>query len=490
MSPTTGTVNKKHLFRLSFIIALLVSAPLGADVSFHPCTLSPPGFPGGLKASCGTYAVLENPSQSEGRKIELRVAVMRARSDSPAPDPVFFFAGGPGQSAVDAYPIMSASLEPLRRHRDIVLIDQRGTGESNPLNCEADESLDSQDIDFEQLRASARDCLEALDGDPRFYTTTIAVSDFDKVRQAMGYDKINVIGVSYGTRAAQVYLRNFPDTVRSIVLDGVVPQDLVLGSEHAIKLDQTLHNLFARCRQDEQCNNHFPNLAANLQTLIKQAKQKPVTVNIPGTRDGKKVDVTVTRDMLALVVRLLTYSPETQALLPLMLHEAATQGNLDRLAGQALRIMESLSASVSRGMELSVVCAEDVPHFSSDPELDNTLMGSSMIEDSREQCSVWPRGDAPDDFHKPYSSDLPVLLLSGEYDPVTPPEYGERALQQFANGLHLTVKGQGHSVATRGCVPTIISQFFDRGTTENLDTSCLDKMGDTPFFTTLLGPEP
>lgn len=456
----------------------------------RPCTLSFPNFPGGVKAVCGDYPVAEDPARPEGRAINLRVAVLKARSDSPAPDPVFFFAGGPGQSAVDAYPSMAASLEPLRRERDIVLVDQRGTGASNPLNCQEDEPRLDREYSQEERRRFLQTCLASLDADTRFYTTSIAVGDFDQVRQALGYERINIIGVSYGTRVAQVYLRRFPDAVRSVVLDGVVPTDLVLGSEHAVNLDQALDKLFTRCRQKEGCNSRFPNLAADLRAFKQQADLNPVMVKLPSTRTGKMVEIKVTRNVLALVVRLLAYTPETQALLPLMLHEAAADGNLNRLASQALLVLEGLEQAISQGLELSVMCAEDVPHFSDARRFDDTLLGNALMDYTRDHCEIWPHGDAPDDFHQPFTSLAPALLLSGEYDPVTPPEYGERALRQFANGRHLIVAGQGHNVAGRGCVPTLIHHFLRSGHVENLDTDCLQQMGDTPFFTTLLGPEP
>jgi pimeloyl-ACP methyl ester carboxylesterase len=205
---------------------------------------------------------------------------------------------------------------------------------------------------------------------------------------------------------------------------------------------------------------------------------------------GQPQQLEFNRDTLAAVLRILAYAPDSQALLPLMVYEAATEQHYERLAAMTLMILEGLNEAIYRGLEASVMCAEDVPQFPELPQYPETLMGDSLLRIARQQCKLWPHGSAAPDFHQPFASPVPVLLLSGQYDPVTPPAYGERALLQYASGLHLVAAGQGHSVSGRGCMPKVLEQFVSAGSVHNLELDCLDALGDAPFFTTLLGSEP
>src|SRR5690554_2087557 len=251
-----------YKYLLPLLISLATNAlalPDANQIEFSNCTLNLPGTNYSAEARCGSLEVPENPDQPTGRKITLNVALAPATGRSTKPDPVFFFAGGPGQAASETWVIIRPILDQIRKSRDIVMIDQRGTGKSNKLACPfgANEDL-NQEIDLQLIRTETEKCLDALDGDPRFYTTTIAMADYNAVRLAMGYDKINLMGVSYGTRAAQVYLRNYPETVRTITLDSVVPMQLALGQEHAKMLDRSVAAVFDDCANDADCSSMFP----------------------------------------------------------------------------------------------------------------------------------------------------------------------------------------------------------------------------------------
>ena len=459
-------------------------------LELEPCRL--PGT--SIKAKCGALEVPENPQVTDGKQIAIHFAVLPALADNARPDPLFMFSGGPGQAAIEGFAPSLPYFGKVRRNRDIVLIDQRGTGTSAPLQCQQGESLlqQEQELQPEALKVYVEECLQQLPGDPRFYTTEITVGDFDKVRQALGYDQVNVLGVSYGTRVAQTYLRRFPNIVRSAVLDGVVPTDLILGSEHAEKLQQALQAIFNRCEKELECGKRFPDLEQKLELLIDRSETKPQTLVVPEPRTGKPTEIEVTRGVLAQAIRLLSYAPETQALLPLLIHEAAQQDNLARIAGQAMLVKQSLQTTISR-IEWSVLCSEDAPHYPALTHNDKryaTLLGDAVLKPLQQLCKIWPRGEVSADFHTPFKSDTPALLLSGEFDPVTPSEYGERARQQFSDALHLVVKGQGHGINHRGCLPTVIAQFLEAGTTGKLGTRCLQSFDNTPFFTTLMGAEP
>jgi pimeloyl-ACP methyl ester carboxylesterase len=457
-------------------MACVARPAVAAELVLDSCRLTALDGLVNRDARCGELVVAENPEEPLGRQISLRVAVFRATAPAAATSPVVYFAGGPGQSAIEAFPAALGALAETRFQHDIVLIDQRGTGGSNPLRCPSPD-------DFRELlrrpspaeiATASRECLAGLDGDTRFYTTAHAANDVEQVRRALGYGEVNLYGVSYGTRLAQVYLNRFPDRVRSMVLDGVVPTDLVLGTEHAANLESALTSLFDRCEADRDCAAAFPGVLGDYRTLVSRVRSAPTSLQVVLPRSGEKLDLEFNRELLALVLRLLAYAPESQAILPLLVHEA----------------LEGLGDSIYRGLEASVMCAEDAPFYPENPADSDTLMGSMLVEVSRLQCAQWPVGEVPEDFHQPFTSTAPTLLLSGEFDPVTPPAYGERALAQYPGGRHLVVSGQGHGVGGRGCLPRLLARFFEQASGDDMDTSCLDDLGETPFFTTLLGSEP
>jgi pimeloyl-ACP methyl ester carboxylesterase len=475
---------------LLLICSISESSMAEEALVLETCELVLPGTPVSVMAECGWYEVAENPADLSGRKIRLRVARVPAKDRTTEPDPLIFFAGGPGQAATEAWPIVSGAIRKVNESRDILLIDQRGTGQSNPLKCPEVELQEALSLDWDDLAATTRDCLQSIDGDPRFYTTTIAMQDIDAVRAALGYEQVNLFGGSYGTRAAQVYLRMFPDRVRSVVLDGVVPQTLALGSEHAKKLDQALYRVLSNCDKDPVCAERFPDTTASLKLLIQTLQEAPVELTVDHPSTGEPLTMEFNHEVLGSSLRFLTYSPDSQAMLPLLIHEAAAELTFDRLAKQILIAAAGLQQSIAQGMEMSVVCAEDVPFF--DPEADNSrfLMGDTMIRASNIQCDIWPRGSVPEGFHEPVSSDVPVLLLSGELDPVTPPEYAESVAEHFPNSRHLVASGQGHIITTRGCTGKLVSEFIINASSAELDTECMSRMKASPYFISLTGPSP
>lgn len=486
--------------RLSSAIAAisLLAAPLGAmaipdsnTIEFRNCLLALPGTTHTAPAQCGFLEVPENPSAPDGRTISIHVAVAVATSAGAAPDPVFFFAGGPGQAATETWVMLRPVLDKIRKKRDIVMIDQRGTGQSNKLHCasEAEEDLNTE-IDLEFIARETRKCLASLDADPRLYTTAIAMRDYDLVRRAMGYDSINVMGVSYGTRAAQVYLRQFPDAVRTVTLDSVIPMQLALGQEHARMLDKAVAEVFEDCRADETCNELYPGHENELNALLATLRESPKWITIINPTTGEEQEVRLTAETLAVAVRFLSYASETQALLPLLVHEALTTGQLERLAVQAMLVMSGLNEMLARGMELSVLCSEDFPFIDTNADDSDTLIGNTFLEAVAAQCAVWPRGEVAENFHEPVVSDVPVLLMSGERDPVTPPEYATQAAATFPNSLSLVARGQSHSVMKNVCLREVTTQFIETGTVEGLDVECVGLIRPAPFFTSLLGPDP
>ncbi|MGH8106585.1 MAG: alpha/beta fold hydrolase, partial [Arenimonas sp.] len=414
------------------------------------------------------------------------------------PDPVFMLAGGPGQSALESYPQLHQAFVDVIKKRNVILVDQRGTGKSNPLICKdasgksaVGENEDIAGLDLNKARAFAKKCADDTNknADTRFYSTGYAIADLDLVRSKIGAEKINLYGVSYGTRVAQQYAKRYPQHTRTIVLDGVVPNSLVLGAEHASNLENALNLHFARCTADKICRERFGNPRQKLDALRAQLQKAPMIVNYSDPMSGEAKREKLDSGSLAMVARMYSYSPLTASMLPLLLAQAS-QGNGGPLLAQAQMMNHSLGDAIMHGMQLSVICSEDVEELKEDPATANTLIGNSMIAFMKAQCEVWPHSKRAADFRAPLKGNVPVLLLSGEFDPVTPPRYGDAVAKFLPNGRHVLVKGQGHNVMPVGCGPKIFARFIDSADTKNLDIKCLDSLAYVPPFTGFYGWEP
>ncbi|KGM56738.1 cysteine protease [Lysobacter arseniciresistens ZS79] len=468
------------------------------DIAFEPCSLQGAAGVEPVSAQCGTFEVAENPAQPDGRRIDLRIAWLPANKGSAVGtgDPVFFLAGGPGQAATEHAAAVQRMLGDVAKTRDIVLVDQRGTGGSNPLECvDANgepmafgPALESPD----RIAAFARECAAGLadHADPRFYTTTDAVRDLEAVRAALGVEQVNLVGVSYGTRVAQQYAATHPDRVRTIVLDGVAPNSLVVGGEFAQTLEDALALQSAKCRELPACARRYPvDMRERLRTVMERLEAAPVEVDYRHPRTGRLEHGTVTADAVGGLAFMFSYAPQTASLLPLVIDEAA-QGRYAPLMSLVEMNTLRMEGQMTRGMQWSVICAEDAGRWQPGSGGDDTLMGDAVAEGLFAACDGWPHGSAPEGFHAPFASDLPVLLLSGELDPVTPPRYGEQVVEHLPNGRHLVLAGQGHNVSWIGCAPKLVGQFIEGADAAALDASCLDTLSYVPPFVTFNGWSP
>lgn len=473
-------------------VAPATARTLGS-LEFEPCGLRSPGLPVNIDAQCTTLKVPEDVSKPDGRQIELAIAWVPSRADEALPDPVFMLAGGPGQSAREAYPGAAAAFRDLRARRHVILVDQRGTGGSNRLSCTPTEAelqgdaMESPDA----MRAFAARCRESLSdrADLRFYTTSEAVADLDRVRAAIGAEQINLVGISYGTRVGLEYLRRFPERTRTLVIDGVVPPELFLGNDHAKNLEAALAQHFERCAKDATCSERYGTPQRTLQDLFAKLREAPVEVTARDPVTGVMSTRAFGPTELTTVVRLFSYSPGMAAMLPLGLAEAAA-GRFDTLLAQSRMVGEVMGETISLGMHFSVSCAEDVDGLVADPADAGTTLGNALVEGIKAACEEWPRGTTPADFHAPVKSDVPVLLLSGELDPVTPPRYGEQVVSHLPNGRHLVARGTGHNAMPAGCMPKLVSLFVQDANAKDLDASCLERLVDTPPFGGFHGWEP
>jgi pimeloyl-ACP methyl ester carboxylesterase len=394
---------------------------------------------------------------------------------------LFILVGGPGQSALETFPAISNTLVRIHEERDIVLVDQRGTGESNPLRC-----LDPDDetLEEEQAIALLKECPENLDVDLRFYTTDIAMQDLDRVRSVLGYESINLYGVSYGTRAALVYLKTYPERVRTMVLDAVVDPTFVIYQDAAQDGEQSLNLFFDRCEGDTACNSTYPSLRSEFDALLESLDENPVDITIPHPVTGKPLEVTVTETLFANIIFNTLYSPDLVAMLPLAIHQAHTENNYAPLITQA----SVLNASLYDGMFYAVACSEDAP-FVTGAEDPGSIFGSSA-QNFIEVCEAWPRGNPAQVLREPVVSDVPVLMLSGEADPITPPRHAGQLSGPLRNSLHLIFSGMGHGNATSNCTSRIIDSFIEKGSIDGLDMACVESVEPPPFFVDFSGPEP
>ena len=486
------------MLRISAVLLTVIFLPAAAGealaLELEDCRISGgPAYPG-IKARCGTLERPENPGDPDSPTIELAVAVVPALDLKPEPDPLVPLAGGPGGSAIEFYGSYSHAFEHVRRHRDILLVDQRGTGASARMDCDIDEDIIEGHYDTEQIVEITRTCLDALPHDPRYFTTSVAVRDLEAVRDALGYPQLNLYGVSYGSRVAQHFAKRYPDAVRSIVLDGVVPPQLTLGPEIAIEAQKALDNIFTRCAADTACAERFPDLQQSFVRLRSELEEQAVVVDLSNPVSGKREYVDFGSNELAGALRLLAYHTNSVAMVPLLIDEAAN-GNFEPLAAQFHMIAATMSDALALGMHNSVMCSEDAPFYERDnidfDALEASYIGPMQLEAIEAMCSLWPAGPVDEGFRQPLATDTPVLLLSGEVDPITPPAYAELAMVDLEQAQHLTGRQQGHGQAGIGCMPRLLGKFVaEPGRLDEEAVSCLERSYIMPFFVDFSGPTP
>jgi pimeloyl-ACP methyl ester carboxylesterase len=490
------------MFRLCALAGLLgyaavsVAQGLPPKLALKPCRLEHPARMLALTAECASVTVPENYEQPNGRKIELFVARVPAISLNKKADPLFLIAGGPGTSAVDLYTSSAGPFDRVRRDRDIILVDQRGTGRSHRLDCDYGDQNLFERIDEIEVGAANIQCRDelSLKADLRMYTTSVAVRDLDGVRELLGYQSINLYGNSYGTRVAQHYARRYPAATRTVILDGVVNPEVVLGPAIAIDAERALERILARCQGDAACSKAFTDPSSDYRALRAQLNTKPVKTMVSDAATGRPIHFDFTTRHLSAVLRFASYNDDQAALLPLSLHLATHEANFTPLASQFRVFAQSLESSFAYGMHNSVACSEDVPLIDASKldrdALKATHMGAEQVEQLIEACKEWPKGVADSDLHEPFKSKAAALLLSGSDDPVTPPAYASMAQRAFADSEHVIIAGHGHGQLGAPCVDRIIADFVAAGTAKALDTRCTAKLKPMPFFITLAGPAP
>jgi len=447
-------------------------------VSLNPCGSND------SQGLCGTLEVYENRATQLGRKIPLHILILPAFAEKPAPDPVFGFAGGPGQSAAEAFPLVTAMVS-LRQTHDLVFIDQRGTGKSNPLPCPVDDA-DAQMFLNGSGASTVKDlpaCRKELEtrADLTQYTTSYSADDVDDVREALGYNKIDVLGGSYGTLAALVYVRRHGDHVRAMVLEGVAPPDYKLPLPFARTIQASLDHLFADCAADPDCHQAFPNLKAEFETVVKHLDAQPATFQLD-SGPNKGQTVTVSRGAFVSALRPLLYQPAIVRQLPSIIHRAF-ENNLNPFATVAILMRRAVNQSVARGMAYSVGCSESIPFISEadiQRETAGTYLGDFDVRIYQRNCSTWPHANVGKEFLEPVRSDVPALLITGAEDPATPPSLAEHATEGLSHNRIVVIPHGTHLTASP-CIDKIIVQFINQGSAAGIDTACVDEIRHLPF---------
>jgi len=449
-----------------------------------------------VAAQCGTLQVPENRAAPGGRKLDLFVAVLPANTVAPKEDPLFILAGGPGQAASQLAPL-AQRLSDVRRTRDIVLVDQRGTGRSSPLTCDAfkpsDDVAQSFDVDSVQKAKACLAELAARGVDVAQYTTDAWVADLDAVRAALGYPRVNLWGGSYGTRVALAYLRRHPDRVRTMVLDGVAGPGMVVPRDVWPSRDEALEAVVAACAGSPACRAQHPDLAATLRTLERDLAAPGRVVAFPDPRTGTPREGQLSFDIVLGALYGLAYAPERAALIPEVVARTAA-GDYGPLVAAAQAALGDMSDQLTPALHYAVICSEDAPRVTAaDRAALDQRKSRDLARNMLDVCAIWPRGAVAPDTIEAVHSDVPTLLLSGGLDPVTPPAGAAAVATTLPNGRHVVAAGLGHIVSGQSCVPRMIAAFIDAGSTAALPAACVDflaGMKRSPLWPDRLGPQP
>ncbi|QLE83700.1 alpha/beta hydrolase [Shewanella sp. Scap07] len=462
----------------SFPIAAMANTEVPQPEVQHACYVT------GLseQVRCGSILVPENHQQPEGKQIAIHYTVLPAIKSNFGAEAFLAIAGGPGQSAIDNAAYFDKVFSKVRQYRDILLIDQRGTGRSNPLNCEGEGfeaglALNDESID---IAATTQHCLDEQTADITQYGSESALKDFEAVRQHLGYSKLHLYGISYGSRMAQLYMRHYPQVLETVTLDGVVPmQQSVVAIGDAI--ERATQILLDECQTTPLCQQSFPTLAADFAKVDSRLAEAAITTTTRHPLTGEASELLLTRSKFMGAIRMAMYGANIRALLPYAINQAA-QDNFQPILGLYALNMDGIGLAM--GMHSSVVCGEDWPRLDDAmrQQLQSNYFGEQMLIGFDESCPIWNMPAVSKDFSDAIASDIPTLLLSGENDPATPPSWAELAMEKMTNATHLIAPYATHGVAHQSCANNLIADLVNSKDVAQLDSECLSRDVSRNFY--------
>ena len=439
---------------------------------------------------CGNHDVFEDRKAASGRIINIKYAVIPSVTEAKELDPLVLLAGGPGQGSIAMAPFIQSAFTEVHENRDVVLIDQRGMGDSHSLACEISDVNPLAMTETEQeayTRDYLKKCLSTLDADLTKYNQDIANEDIHEILVGLGYDKVNLYGVSWGTRSALLYATQFPEHVRTIIMDGNAPIDNRVPLFASEDSDRAIHLLFDDCEQDKYCKKAYPNLKQDFHDVLNSFGTEGKKITLLNANTGKPEEIIITRNNFANAILGILYVPDFSRVIPTII-EQAKQDNYQALSALSAAFGDP---GISVGAQLSILCSEDLSRIYQsefDASSKNGFAGSSFFRLFQNSCSVWPKASLPTIYTQSLKSELPTLLLSGAIDPITPPRWGDKMAEYMTNSLHLVAANTGHNVAPKGCASKLMAQFINEATFENIDGSCLDKIQRPSFFIDGSGP--
>jgi pimeloyl-ACP methyl ester carboxylesterase len=482
--------NWKGLFKASLLISAtsITNITVAEDIENPKLTLQSCHVKGiRQQVQCGTLVSPENYAQANGAQIDVNFVVLPAIDSSQEKLPLMFLAGGPGQAAAELAGHIYKGFNEIRKTRDLILIDQRGTGKSHPLECDDSLEVDPYTGVSEDFTVSdVEQCLSQVTGELSQYNSENAIRDFDAVRAALGHQQIHIYGGSYGTRAGLVYMRMFPASIKSVVLDSVGPIEVPIGL-FGQSVEQSFNKLLVNCQSDDSCAAQYPNLAKEFSEVSAKLLQSPVSIDIAHPRLGTKTTFNISQDKFIFTIQMQLYSMQTRSLIPLLIHQAYL-GDYKPLAG--LIAQSEGGMGVYTVLHFNIVCNEDYPKISESMKVEdanNSFAQGLSLEMVGKVCSAWPKYQPSNDFYQTVTADIPTLILSGDLDPVTPASNGEKSDKNLPNSHHIIAKNNAHIVASTACGISIVNEFLEKQTPKGLDESCLQDIPEETFMIGLNG---
>lgn len=471
--------------------------PLQQDEAYNGATFERCFVRGEERAAkCKQVEVPVNWDEPNGQKIHINMAIIPAKGGFSEADPFVLFAGGPGQAATDYAALISVAFDEINERRDVILIDQRGTGGSHQLQCDFDVVTSGQGIGYispEDTREAITQCAASHeDVDIRYFTSFDAIKDVEHIREMLGIAQFNIWGGSYGTRIGLLYMKLHPTSIRTAILDGVTSPNSKIFDLSPKGAQDAFTSLADDCAADTACYAAFGNINATFDGLLKKYRDNPEQMQVLNPITAEWMEGEMNETLLADIVRTSLYQPSRASILPFALSQAEG-GNFKPLFALTLDGLSWAGDTMAMGLTLSVLCSEDLPRHT---DAGAALAGKGSFHKDfyykfwRAACDSWKIRDVIDGYTDPITVDVPTLVLSGGIDPVTPPMSAEYAVKNLPNVLHLIAPKSGHNVSPFGCAPDIMGDFVDSGSLEGLEGTCLTKPIRPAFLIRPTGTKP